>query len=173
MGQRDKKTPPFENGAISLQKYNGWTNNQAWLYTKKEYGEFDLELDYWLRTPGNSGISIRDTSRAQYGIITPPDYTRTPSKIGYEIQLNNLYPDPNPSGSIYTFAKAKTGVQRDNQWNHIRIESRNQMIRVSINGQSAAEHPGDPARAKRGPIGLQLHDQFSVVMFRNIRIQER
>ena len=32
--------------------------------------------------------------------------------------------------------------------------------------------PGDPERSKTGPIGLQLHDQFSFVMFRNIRIRE-
>jgi len=35
-----------------------------------------------------------------------------------------------------------------------------------------AEHPGDPKRPKRGPIGLQMHDQFSIIMFRNIRIVE-
>jgi hypothetical protein len=29
-----------------------------------------------------------------------------------------------------------------------------------------------PDRPKSGPIGLQLHDRFSVAMFRNIRIRE-
>ena len=103
----------------------------------------------------------------------PPDFTKTPSKLGYEIQLNNQYPDKHPSGSIYTFVDAKTGVQKDNQWNKIQIESRKDMIRVRLNGVVVAEHPGDPKRPVRGPIGLQLHDQFSVVMFRNIRITER
>jgi hypothetical protein len=35
-----------------------------------------------------------------------------------------------------------------------------------------AEYAGDPKRSKTGPIGLQLHDQFSIVMFRNIKIRE-
>jgi hypothetical protein len=35
-----------------------------------------------------------------------------------------------------------------------------------------AESAGDPKRSKTGPIGLQLHDQNALVMFRNIRIQE-
>jgi hypothetical protein len=35
-----------------------------------------------------------------------------------------------------------------------------------------AEHPGDPKRPKTGPIGLQLHDQFSVIQFRDVRIRE-
>ena len=46
------------------------------------------------------------------------------------------------------------------------------MIRVRINGQVVAEGPGDPARSKIGPIGLQLHDQLTFAMFRNIRIRE-
>ena len=46
------------------------------------------------------------------------------------------------------------------------------MIRVRLNGQLVAEHPGDPKRPKTGPIGLQLHDQFNWIKFRNIRIRE-
>ena len=52
------------------------------------------------------------------------------------------------------------------------ISSRNDKISIRLNGKLVAEHAGDPARPKTGPIGLQLHDQFSVVMFRNIRIRE-
>ncbi len=53
------------------------------------------------------------------------------------------------------------------------IESRNGAIRVRVNGTLAAEYAGDPARSKSGPIGLQLHDQFTSAMFRNIRIREQ
>ena len=44
--------------------------------------------------------------------------------------------------------------------------------RVALNGRTVAEHAGDPRRPKAGPIGLQMHDQFSLIMFRNIRIRE-
>jgi hypothetical protein len=172
VGQRNPGNPPFENDTLTTQKYRGWVNVQAWLYTRREFGDFDLELEYWLRTKGNSGISLRDPSRGKYGVAMPPDFTKTPSKLGYEIQLNNQYPDQHASGSIYTFTKAPTGAQIDNQWNRLRIESRANLIRVLINGKLVSEHPGDPKRPVRGPIGLQLHDQFSVVMFRNIRIRE-
>jgi hypothetical protein len=43
---------------------------------------------------------------------------------------------------------------------------------VTLNGRVVAESEGDPQRSKVGPIGLQLHDQFSIIMFRNIRIRE-
>lgn len=173
VGQRNPGTPPLENDTISARNYRNWVNVQAWLYTVREYGDFDLQLEYWLRVKGNSGISLRDPSRGKYGVIMPPDFTKTPSKLGYEIQLNNQYPDPHPTGSIYTFVDAKTGAQKDNEWNKLEIESRKDMIRVRVNGTVVAEHPGDPKRPLRGPVGLQLHDQFSVVMFRNIRIRER
>jgi hypothetical protein len=146
---------------------------QAWLYTRKEFGEFDLHLEWWTRFHGNSGLSIRDTSRAKFAVPPNWDRDRTPSHIGYEIQISNGYPeDKYPSGSVYLFAQAKAGYQLENDWNAFDIESRNEIIRVKLNGHTVCEHPGDPGRPKRGPIGLQLHDPSSLAMFRNIRIRE-
>jgi len=160
-------------GAGATPPVRGWMDNQSWLYTvRNDYGEFDLHLEYWTKTKGNSGVSIRDTSRGKGGITIPVDYTKTPSKIGYEIQINNRYPDPHPSGSIYGFMDAPKDAQRDDDWNAMDIVSRNDKITVSINGRVVAEHAGDPNRSKTGPIGLQLHDQFSIVQFRNVRIRE-
>ena len=64
------------------------------------------------------------------------------------------------------------GHEKANDWNSLDIESRNDLIRVKLNGHEVAKHPGDPKRPTTGPIGLQLHDRFSVMMFRNIRIRE-
>ena len=62
--------------------------------------------------------------------------------------------------------------QREDDWNTMEISSRKDKIRVMLNGRVVAEHAGDPERSKVGPIGLQLHDQFSIIMFRNVRIRE-
>ncbi len=158
---------------LTKKQYHEWETMQSWLYTKKDYGAFDLHLEYWVRTPGNSGVAIRDPSRGKYGMTHPPDFTKTPSHTAYEIQINSKWPDPWPTGSIYGLAKAKEGAQIDGEWNSLNIESRKDMIRVYVNSQLVAEHPGDPGRPTKGPIGLQLHDQGSVVMFRNIWILER
>jgi hypothetical protein len=146
---------------------------QSWLYTKKDFREFDLSLEYWTRDGGNSGISIRDTSRAKYACGSDWVADKTPSHIGYEIQIA-MSPGESkyPSGSIYLFAPARTGVQVQNDWNRMEIESRDNRIVVKLNGLAVAEHPGDPHRSKTGPVGLQLHDPASIVMFRNIRIRE-
>lgn len=53
------------------------------------------------------------------------------------------------------------------------FHARRDLIRVKVNGVVVAEHAGDPKRPRVGPIGLQLHDQFSVIQFRNVRIRER
>lgn len=154
-------------------QFNGWLNQQSWLYTRRnDFAEFDLQLEYWTRTGGTSGISIRDNSRAAAAVTAPPDFTRTPSKIGYEIQINNRYPDPHPTGSIYLFQDAPKDAQRNDEWNRLQISSRRDRITVRLNGTVVAEHAGDPKRSLTGPIGLQLHDQFSIIMFRNIRLRE-
>ena len=125
-------------------QFRSWVDTQSWLYTRREdFGEFDLHLEYWTKTTGNSGVSIRDTSRAKAGVTTPPDYTRTPSKIGYEIQINNRFPDPHPSGSIYGFMDGPKEAQHEDDWNTMEILSRNNKITVSLNGRVVAEHPGD------------------------------
>lgn len=145
--------------------------HQSWVYTKKEFGEFDLYLEFWTRLGGNSGVSIRDTSRARWAVGAEHDPQRTPSHIGYEIQISNAYPDSYHTGSIYLLAPAREPDMR-NDWNTLEIQSRREMIRVKLNGKLVAEHPGHPDRPKVGPIGLQLHDRNSIVMFRNIRIRE-
>lgn len=147
--------------------------NQAWLYTRKDYGQFDLHVEYWTRLHGNSGVSIRDTSRARYAVGKAHDPQRTPSHVGYEIQISMGYTeDKYPSGSVYLFDQAKIKPQIENDWNSLDIESRNEIIRVKVNGQLVSQYPGEPGRPKAGPIGLQLHDPSSIAMFRNIRIRE-
>ncbi len=182
MGQRAHPTPPAPFTTpwpIDEPHFRDWLYRQAWLYTKAEFGEFDLHLEYWIPPGANSGVSIRDRSRGHYA-IGEPDSERpelasfektTPAHIGYEIQIIDDDKEKFGSGSVYTFVPAKTGIQRRGEWNSMEIESRNNLIRVRLNGQLAAEYPGDAARSKTGPIGLQLHDQFTLALFRNIRIR--
>jgi hypothetical protein len=175
LGQRTR-------GALDTVKdKNEWAGRQAWLYTKAEYGEFDLHVEYFLPAGGNSGVSLRDRSRAHDPIgetdAERPDLASfpktTPAHIGYEIQIIDDPREKYPTGSIYTFVASPPGLQRTGDWNALDIESRNHLIRVRLNGQLAAEYPGEPGRSLIGPIGLQLHDQFSTILFRNLRIRAR
>ncbi len=172
IGQRPHpsgKTPLGVPFPVDAKQYQHWLSAQSWLYTKEEFDEFVLHVEYWLPIGGNSGVSIRDSSRGKqsYG----PGPNKTPAHIGYEIQLLDAPTAKNPSGSIYDVAPAPDGLQLKNDWNQMDIESRHNIIRVRLNGKLAAESPGVPERPLKGPIGLQLHDQYSWVLFRNIRIR--
>jgi hypothetical protein len=160
------------DGILVGQRDLHTSKEQSWLYSKQTFDEFDLRAEYWLRFNGNSGISIRDTSRAKYAV--PPDYdpAKTPSHIGYEIQLENRAGDPFHTGSVYLFDHAKDGPVKMYDWNRIEIQSRHTGIRVLVNGQLVSQSAGDPARSLTGPIGLQLHDRSSLIMFRNVEIRE-
>jgi type 1 glutamine amidotransferase len=157
------------------------TEHQAWVYTKKnDFSEYDLHVEFWMPKYGNSGVSIRDLSRAHYAIDEPdsehPELVgpvkSTPAHIGYEIQIIDDEQEKYPTGSVYLLDAAKTGRLRRTEWNSLDIESRNDVIRVRVNGDLVSQHPGEAGRSKIGPIGLQLHDRFSTILFRNIRIRE-
>lgn len=182
LGQRRQAhvSNPFpDSWPIAQKQFASWVYRQAWLYTKREFGEFDLHLEYLIPPQKNSGVSIRDESRAHWVIGEPdtagmPKNTAlkgSPAHVGYEIQIIDGDNDKYPSGSVYLFQAAKRGVQKSGVWNSMDIESRKDLIRVKLNDVVVAESPGDPARSKTGPIGLQLHDQFTFAMFRNIRIR--
>lgn len=174
VGQRvwDRKMLAPGGKFATAKEYQSWLDRQAWLYTAAEFGNFDLHVEFWTKTAGNSGISLRDPSRGQYGVQEPPDFSKTPSKLGYEIQINNRYPDPTPTASVYTFNKAPKEAMKEDEWNVFDIEVREKTIRVKLNGKLVSDVACDPKRPLKGPVGLQLHDQFSLVMFRNLWIRE-
>ena len=171
VGQRKLQWPKDFPFPLTREFYQRWFWTQSWLYTVEEFDQFDLRLDWWLPAHGNSGVSIRDSSRGKYAARETEESGPTPAHIGYEIQIATGVEAGTPTGSIYSLVKAKGGQQREFDWNRLDIESRRDAIRVRLNGRLVAEHPGLPERPKTGPIGLQLHDQHSVVMFRDIQIR--
>ena len=157
---------------IGIDEFRWWGTKQSWQYTRRECDEYDLYLEYWVSRPGNSGISIRDPAEPRCGVAQQPDFTCTPSQLGYEIQINSEYSNRWSTVSIYGLARAQGGLAVIGKWNRLNIESRADLIPVSVNGEPAPEHPGSPARLEKGPIGLKLHDLDSFVVLRNVWILE-
>ena len=148
------------------------------LFTKAEYGNFILRLDFLLAPGANNGVGIR-----------APLQGRT-SRAGMEIQLRDdtnieyrerQQPVKN-TGSIYDVIPARTGYLKPaGSWNSIEITARGRQIQVVLNGTRILdanldsvkapailkEHPG-LARTE-GHIGFLGHG--TRVEFRNIRIR--
>jgi hypothetical protein len=159
-----------ENGAIYVSGGGG-----GWLLTEKEYGDYELRLEYKLPKMGNSGVALRTPRQGD------------PAYVGMEIQLID---DVNwkglqtwqQTGSIYNVVPAKTIKNKEiGEWNAMRIVAKGRHVRIENNGavlvdadldeyvkEHAKRHPG--LLREKGHIGFQSYN-FRVE-FRNINIKE-
>jgi hypothetical protein len=172
-----------EGAKLSAWKANGEliscvAPGGGFLATDREYGDFELKLEYRIPPAGNTGVGIR-FPRGGW-----------PSVDGMEIQILDddapQYKDLKPEhrcGSIYTFVGPKVKAFKPaGQWNRMVIRCRGEEVVVRLNGREVtrarmSEHPetgkGTVAlkdRPRRGLIGLQSHGD--PVDFRNIQVRE-
>jgi len=147
-----------------------------WLRSSEQFADFNLRLEYWLSTGGNSGVYVRvpvDGSHHRDNDTLPP--------AGFEVQvLDDAAPqhqklkDYQYSASIYDIAGANPRVSRSpGEWNSLEINCHGGRVTTWHNGYqvtdvSAEESPLLKLRALQGFLGLQNHS--TVVKFRNVRI---
>jgi hypothetical protein len=152
-----------EDGLLFVKGSGG-----GWLMTEKEYGDFELRLEYKLPKKGNSGVALRAPLKGN------------PAYQGMEIQLLD---DPwylNPAnykglkrtqltGSIYDVVPpSKEAIKPAGEWNAMRIVAKGRHVSVEVNGTKivdadldaykdrAEAHPG--LLREKGHLGLQSHD---------------
>ncbi|MBK7871673.1 MAG: DUF1080 domain-containing protein [Saprospiraceae bacterium] len=154
--------------------------------TDKEYGDFDLRLEWRIDPCGNSGVIYRavESSKYEHAWHTGPEM---------QIQDDACHPDGKTEkhqvGDIYDMISSKyTNAKPAGQWNEIRIVAKGNKIEQWQNGRKIVEaevgskewnqllsqskwtaYP-DFGKAKKGHIVLQDHGNR--VWFRNIRIKE-
>jgi len=111
--------------------------------TEKEYGNFELRLEYKMPLKGNSGVGIRSPLKGD------------PAYVGMEIQLID---DVNwgklekwqHTGSIYNVVPAKTIKNKEiGEWNSIKIVAKGRQITIEQNG--AFLRAGCPGVSWRAP----------------------
>lgn len=161
-----------EDGAIV--GYTKADTPNTFLATKKDYGDFILEMEFKVDDTMNSGIQFRSESRKDY---------QNGRVHGYQFEI-----DPSSrawSGGIYDEARrywiypltvnpdARTAF-RSGQWNKVRIECLGNSIRTWLNGVACANIWDDMTPS--GFIALQVHAVGSpeeagrTVAWRDIRI---
>ena len=142
-----------------------------WLRSQKEYGDFNLRLDYKLKPGGNSGVYVR----------VPADGNHHGDGAGVEIQVlddkSDRYKDLKPyqfTGSVYAIAPAKQHVGREaGQWNSLEIDVQGTRYRIIHNGvliidATDADFPEIKGRRASGFLGLQNHSEE--VWYKNLRL---
>jgi hypothetical protein len=155
-----------EDGVLIGRNGINWSTNPettgSWLSTKKQYGNFRLELQFMVNKGGNSGVFFRSS------------HQRNPAFTGYEMQIHDSHgrpPSKGGPGSLYdVVAPTKNVIRPAGHWNSATITAQGSKIRVEMNGEKILETEQD--RSLKGYIGLQNHDDKSEVRFKNIRLEE-
>jgi hypothetical protein len=175
-----------EDGVIALKRaqYDGAEHNADYLWTRDQYANFILELEFKIPEQANSGVYLRTPDKAN------PVYT------GIEVQVANSHGRTNLSrtgtaGAIYDcVAPSSNPVKAPGEWNQYRITCDRNKIQVVLNGTEiihmdldqwsephknpdGSKNKFDTALkdfARKGHIGFQDHGR--PVWYRNIRIQK-
>ena len=107
---------------------------------------------------------------------------------GFEVQITDSGPEGRGTGSIYTFSKAAARPSKAGEWNTLEVTLKGNRVFTTINGvqvtdfDSSGLNPespektgeGDPAagpRPESGYIGLQNHDERSIVYFKEVSVR--
>jgi hypothetical protein len=148
----------------------------TFLCSDREFGDFDLEVEFRVDPRLNSGVQVRSESRAEY---------QNGRVHGYQVEI-----DPSErawTGGLYdegrrgwlddlTDNPAARAAFRQGEWNTLRVEAAGERIRTWINGVPAADVTDGLTR--RGFIGLQVHgvgevEEAREVRFRRVTVRER
>jgi hypothetical protein len=160
----------------------------GYLWTKKEFSDFELSLDYKLSTGANSGIFYRSDKN-------------DPVQNGFEIQLmdnegfqknaKKILPPRKLNASFYDGVAPKGDFSNPvGQWNHAELTCKASRVSFFLNGQLAfsinlddwkevGKNPDGTTNKfktalknlpRTGHIGFQNHGQ--VVWFKNIKIKK-
>jgi hypothetical protein len=152
----------------------------GWLMTEKEYGDFELLLEYKVPNAGNSGVALRSPLKGD------------PAYVGMEIQIldNPWYQDENKykggikpvqlTGAIYGVVPPATdATKKAGTWNRMHITAKGRHVTVEVNGtkvvdadlddykEHAKQHPG--LLRETGHVGLQCHTDR--VEFRHVYVK--
>lgn len=144
-----------------LTATSGPEKKGAILWTKQEFGNFVLELEFKMGAGRvDSGIFIRkEQDQIQIGNSGSlnRDMTASPyiSGHGYPVEAIGVHEILAPS-----------------DWNHLTIVAKGSNYQVWLNGRHVLAYDSETA-IERGPLGLQLHPKRQMtIAYRNIRLAE-
>ncbi|MFQ6036254.1 MAG: DUF1080 domain-containing protein [Sedimentisphaerales bacterium] len=150
------------------------------LRTEKQYENYILELEWrHVKEGGNAGLFIHSDALPAVGKpftraieVQIMDGRNTESYTShgdvFAIQGATMTPDkPHPKGWMRSLP-AERRCKPAGQWNHYRVESRDGMVTLAVNGKVVTR--GFHCNPRKGYICLE--SEGSEVHFRNIRIRE-
>lgn len=167
-----------QGGAITVAK---WAH--GYLYTQKQFTNFELSIDFMVDRGTNSGVFFRWAELAD------------PVQTGFEMQVLDSAgknpPGKHDCGALYDIlAPSENTMRPANQWNTAVITCRNSFVTIALNGAKVIRADlskyTQPHRnvdgsgnkydralkdfSRTGRIGLQAHG--GAVWYKNVKIRE-
>jgi hypothetical protein len=162
----------LEKGVVSLTPRpgeKGWQRYSAYLWSKKQYRDFEIEFEYKVAKGGNSGFYFH------VGDL------KDPVAKGIEVQIYDSGSKPkgakltdHDSGGIIPGVPPKKNTARPaGEWNRMQVTCHDGKVTVVLNGEKVNEIPLDHAKIKdRPPTGyIGFQDHGLPLSLRNIRVR--
>jgi len=152
-----------EDGLLVCE--SGPDKEYGYLSTKKDYDNFELELEFLQEANGNSGVFFRSTFEG--------------TKVsGWQVEVA---PPNHDSGGIYEsygrgwlerIPDEKEDILKMGEWNKLRIRLVDGHVTTWLNGQQMVDLKDEKIAQGKGAIALQIHDGGGIkVKWRNIKIK--
>jgi hypothetical protein len=142
----------------------------AYATTDKDYGDFELLLEYNMAPKGDSGVYLRGAPQVQIWDPTDEKAFKHGAQLGSGALWNNSPGKPGKDPLVLADKPA-------GEWNTLRVVMTGARVSVWLNGKQTVDHATmenyydrKAALAAKGPICLQTHG--APIRWRNIAIRE-
>jgi hypothetical protein len=162
-----------KDGVVALEPRpgeKGWQRYDAYLWSKKEYKDFEAEFEYKVAKGGNSGFYFHVGDR------------KDPVARGIEVQIydsgskkpGEKLSDHDSGGIIPGIPPTRNAAKPAGQWNRMKVTCKGGKVTVVLNGEVVNEVPLDSRSIKDRPhtgyVGFQDHGL--PLWLRGIRIRK-
>jgi hypothetical protein len=161
------------DGSVRLEPRpgeKGWQRYDAYLWSKRQYTDFEADFEYKVEKNGNSGFYFR------VGDV------KSPVANGIEVQIydsaskkeSDKFSDHDSGGIIPGKPPTKRVSKPAGEWNRFQITNKNDKLTVRLNGEvvnevDLSQKPLN-SRPKTGYIGFQDHGL--PLALRNIKVRD-
>jgi len=162
-----------DDGAVTLtprEGEKGWSRFDAYLWSNKQYDDFEVQFEYKVEPRGNSGFyfNVGDKTSPVAKGIEVQIYDSASKKEGAKLT------DHDSGGIIPGVPPTKNAAKPAGEWNKFHITVKGDQLTVMLNGEVVNEVDLTEGRVKDRPksgyIGFQ--DHALPLSLRNIKVRE-
>ena len=151
-----------QNGELICE--SGPDKQYGYLASAAEYKDFDLELEFFQESNGNSGVffhsQVEGTKVSGWQAEVAPMNQHTGGI--YESYGRGWLIKPEP---------AREKFLKENSWNHMRVRVQGNVVETWLNGNQMIRFEDAKIGSVSGKISLQIHDGGGVrVRWRNLKL---